>query len=138
MKRNISIVFLTLTLLFSSSCDSQEPEKMVYEDEMIKDIIAYREGNVETKIDITDIVERRINIGDNLEGVLTIFKKNGFKYELLDDRAPESSKYDQIFLATYDTRNSNDLGFGDVIRIVIKVNNKRVSKVSGTVIYMHL
>lgn len=139
MKKYISIVILILSSLFSGGCDGQGVDKVLQHNEgLIKDILSLREERTDIKIDVTSIVKKYINLGDEPNEALEVLRRNGFDSKLLDHRAPGSDEYDKIFLATYDTRSWSDFVFGDVIEIILKVNDNSIKKISGSLIYKHL
>ncbi|WP_028469425.1 hypothetical protein [Neptunomonas japonica] len=138
MKKKILPILFILVSSFISGCDTKKVEIIMPKEGLLEEVLDLRNKGNDTKIDISNIVNKHISIGGSLKDVLEVLHANGFDYKALDDRAPESSNYDQIVLATYDTRSWSDLGFGYIIKIIVKVRKEKVVNIHGTLIYMHL
>lgn len=103
---------------------------------LISDIKDLREKDRSTRLDVSTVVRKHIQIGSTWELVLKNLSKDGFECRPrpLNQSEPNLTIYDCIL----DLRHWYQLGFGDKLILDILVKNNKIVAAGGELFYMSL
>lgn len=118
-------------------CDMNDKSEIKSETPMLNEILAAK-SNKNQLTNVSEIVEKYIPLGSDTNKALKLLSDGNFHYQLLDDRAPESDLYDQIYLASFYVNDTANLGIGHVIEITLKTKNNSVEKITAVLTYRHM
>lgn len=127
--KTIKLLITTIILNILQGCNINN--------DLIYEIKKYRALNNETMIDITKILNNYIDKNKSWKNFNILLNKNDFL--CYEDNTKKENHEIKNFICENDLRIwYKFVGFGDVVRINIKIENDSILEINGSIIYQHL